>query len=207
MHSIKHSAYPNQDLYHNPLYHSKSTTIRRVQPSYLRRHSATDIDPSNSSTFDLYNFSPITSAPSPAHATLIKLPVLVEGHSAIALIDCGATTNFVDSSFVSKFAIPTQSIDSPIRINLGDGTQRTTAAITHPVRVQLGEQQERLQLVICPLSGCDLVLGMPWLVERNPSINWRSKCVQFNHISRPDVSKHEEMLVGVTDASHETDME
>ena len=52
-----------------------------------------------------------------------------------------------------------------------------------------------VDLVVLPLSGYDVILGMPWLEEVNPTINWRQKSIAFHqrghhHILQSDWSLH-----------------
>ena len=179
---VKHLAPSNTHLYHINPTRTGSPSIHRIQPcgqlpsSTMCRHHST------ATTFDLYQFTHATHARSTLHSPLIKVPVVVHGRRALALIDSGATANFIDAAFVATHAIPTDSIQPSHVINLGDGTQRFTSLITQPVPVDLDQYRCTLTLLAVPLSGCDLVLGMPWLVQTNPTINWARRTIHMGAI-------------------------
>ena len=170
-------------MYNNQLYSSELTPsesnqpVELIFPSRLCRPSAPPLVPSYSC---LYNFVPTSNNHLTPHSSLIKLVVSVAGHKARALVDCGATTNFIDSTFVSSRSIPTLSISQPVFINLGDGSQRATTAVTPQLAVNVASHSSQLALLIVPLSGCDIVLGMPWLADVNPRIDWAAKTLRFN---------------------------
>ena len=122
------------------------------------------------------------------HAPLIKLAASlgVGAHSAAVLVDSGATTNFIDQSYVQRHALPTEPIAQVQTITLGDGSQRSTSLITRPLGVRVGTYTDSIPFVVVPLAGCDAVLGMPWLQSHNPSIDWSDRSIVVGaHKLRP----------------------
>ena len=117
------------------------------------------------------------SASSPSHVPLMKLEASVNSHSAQALIDCGATTNFIHESYVQQHQIPIATSAQVQTITLGDGSKRDTSYVTAPLPVRIGSMCDSIPFVVAPLAGCDVVLGMPWLQAHNPSINWKERSV------------------------------
>jgi hypothetical protein len=110
----------------------------------------------------------------PLHSPLIKLDATLDGHPGNVLVDSGATTNFIDESFVQRHQIATETIAQVQRITLGDGSQRSTSVKTRPLVVRIDTYTHRLSFVVVPLAGCDVVLGMPWLSSLNPIVDWRA---------------------------------
>ena len=47
--------------------------------------------------------------------------------------------------------------------------------------VIIGEHKEKLQLAITELGDDDLFLGYDWLQHHNPTIDWITSEIQFNH--------------------------
>lgn len=76
-------------------------------------------------------------------------------------MDSGATTNFIDHSYVQTHNIPTEAIHQVQTVTLGDGSQRSTNLISRPIAVRVDSFAERVAFVVVPLSGCDAVLGLP----------------------------------------------
>ena len=97
------------------------------------------------------------------------------------MVDSGASDNFIDPSLISiRDAEP---LDHPIVLELFDGTETKTGAITHciyiPVFFSTGLQQ-LIRFLITPLHPASkIVLGLPWLQATNPPIDWPSLTIDL----------------------------
>jgi predicted aspartyl protease len=98
-----------------------------------------------------------------------------------ALVDCGATSLFVDAGWVQANGIPTRSLSAPVAVYNVDGTLNEAGAIREVVMVilQYGEHKERATFAVTKLGGQDMLLGLTWLRQHNPEIDWRSEEVQM----------------------------
>jgi len=116
----------------------------------------------------------------PGHQ-LITLPGLVGPRRlpATVLVDSGATSNFISTSFVRTHALALVASASSSLVTLADGRQQPTGGIAASVLVKLGSYAEPLDLTATDISGYDLILGMPWLAKYNPRIDWRGKTITF----------------------------
>jgi hypothetical protein len=70
---------------------------------------------------------------------------------------------------------------------------------TQELPLSIGRHTEKTQFDITDAPGCDVVLGLPWLKESNPTINWSSDTIQFGK-SQPMLMRR------VYDVSHEIDV-
>ena len=108
-----------------------------------------------------------------------------------ALINCGATGNFINPSLVSCRLLPSQSIPPLQALNI-DGTPNKQGQITTATRVccQATAFEDNLSLMIVGLGQAQIVLGMPWLTKNNPCIDWVKKTISFNdeHIWKTTLS-------------------
>jgi hypothetical protein len=120
---------------------------------------------------------------------LIKLQGFIEEHPAVFLIDSGASGDFISFSFVKKFKLRQQSLPNRQLVTLADGTQQAANGCTPDVRVSISTYAEPATFTILPLSGYDVILGMPWLERVNPQVNWRTKQVHFHRDSKHHVIK------------------
>ena len=121
----------------------------------------------------------------------IKLQYKARTVTTTALIDCGATGNFIDPSLVRRLLLPARPIPALQAFNI-DGTVnkqgRITAATT--VHMQATGFEDNLTLMIVGLGRSQVVLGMPWLAKHNPHIDWEKKTVTFaeEHIRKTTLS-------------------
>ena len=121
----------------------------------------------------------------------IRLRYRARTITTTALIDCGATGNFIDPSLISHLLLPSRAIP-PLQAFNVDGTVnkqgRITAATT--VHCQAANFEDDLTLMIVSLGRPQVVLGMPWLTKHNPRIDWEKKTVILDdeHIHKTTLS-------------------
>ena len=92
---------------------------------------------------------------------------------AVALADCGASANFISESFVRQNGIKPK--ECPHQVCLADGRTSDSVGIARNVRVRIGTYTELMDLIVTPLQGYDIILGMSWFEEYNPPVDWRGK--------------------------------
>ena len=99
-----------------------------------------------------------------------------------ALLDCGATGNFVDLAFARRMKFPLERLKAPIRAFNVDGTHNNAGIIRYTTTLDLridGTQETRTFLILnCGKS--NVILGMPWLTEVNPFVDWKTGLVSIS---------------------------
>jgi len=123
-----------------------------------------------------------------ARGTSIILPIEVSTtdtskvHSVKALLDSGATGNFIDRDFVQTKGINTRSISRPIPVYNVDGSPNETGQISEVVDVVLRYKthSERTLLAVSSLGKQNMILSYTWLKDYNPEVNWQTREVQMN---------------------------
>ena len=95
--------------------------------------------------------------------------------AAVALIDSGATHCFVSATLVAKFELPVKPRGS-MEVTLADGSW---VSASHTCLVPLVVCAEPGRALHCMVECCvlaelnhNVVLGIDWLQETNPVINW-----------------------------------
>ena len=123
-------------------------------------------------------------APHPAAVGLLILSGQVRvGHRTFtcrALVDSGATTEFVDTSFVRRIGVQTEPLRRPLSINLADQSTQPTTHVVPALRVQLAGYKDHLRCYQADLGGqWDIILGRSWLRRIAPTIDWQADTVSF----------------------------
>ena len=99
-----------------------------------------------------------------------------------ALIDSGATgLAFIDEGFAEKHQLPRYALKKPRSLEVIDGRTIESGVITEIVRVTLvvNKHTEDLCAFVTKLGHYPVVLGIPWLRQHNPTINWRDGTLDF----------------------------
>lgn len=158
------SPLPNSENEVGPIFHPD------VSPSPL---SHSELLPYSLSNADLL-YSP--------NEPLIKLKGTLCGKQATFLLDCGSSGNFVSTHFLSLHKLlPTPSPHSRT-VRLADGSAHSSSLVLPSAPLTISSLTETLTLAVLPLSGYDAILGMPWLVQHNPNIDWKTKAVRLGQL-------------------------
>jgi hypothetical protein len=91
-----------------------------------------------------------------------------------ALIDSGATDNFIDFRTVAKLRLGTKKLPRARQLFNVDGTHNQAGLIEESIHLYIDRGDERIQtqLHVTNLGRDRLILGYPWLEAFNPEINW-----------------------------------
>ena len=99
-----------------------------------------------------------------------------------AIVDSGATDDFIDSEVCKKHGIKMIRAKNPRAIYLADGKPSAMGPVTHmmEVPIDVSNHRELATFQVVNLQHHKVILGMPWLREHNPTIDWRDKKITFN---------------------------
>ena len=93
-----------------------------------------------------------------------------------ALLDSGATENFISFRTWKQLGIGRQVLPEPITVHNVDGTENRKGKITHYcwLRVLYDGQQKLQRFYLTALGRDRMILGYPFLREFNPQIDWKA---------------------------------
>jgi hypothetical protein len=96
-----------------------------------------------------------------------------------SLLDSGASGLFIDKEYVARHAIPTRKLSRPIPVLNVDGTPNEAGAITDVISMILkyGDHTERTTFAVTSLGRQDMILGLLWLRQHNPEVDWQTRQV------------------------------
>ena len=97
------------------------------------------------------------------------------------LIDSGATGCFIDYATVVACDIPTTRLKTPLRASNVDGTPNQNGLIRKKATIilRIGETTELRDFLVIDCGKDDVILGLPWLRDRNPEIDWSTGFVRM----------------------------
>lgn len=121
----------------------------------------------------------------------IRIPVhlrttdTLEEVNTNALVDCGATGDFIDEGFVERSKIPTRKLSQPIPVYNVDGSPNEAGSITKVADMIMTYKghSERILLAVTQLGKQDTILGMTWLKKHNPEIDFTTGSVKLTRCS------------------------
>jgi len=99
-----------------------------------------------------------------------------------AMIISGATEDFIDREVCNKHGIKMIKAKNPREIYLADGKPSAMGPFTYmtKVPVDISGYRELATFQVANLENHEVILGMPWLREHNPTIDWKDKRITFN---------------------------
>eukprot|EP00798_Chlamydomonas_sp_ICE-L_P002503 gene2503-biopygen3517 len=100
------------------------------------------------------------------HGTLEGIPIRI-------LLDSGAQRDFVSRRLVEACQLRTVKRDT-LRIRLANGMLQATATELSKVALCMGPHTSTRSFVCTDIQEYDIILGMPWLTEINPNIDFPS---------------------------------
>ena len=95
---------------------------------------------------------------------------------AIALVDSGATENFMNLQYTKWLRLPIKRLDNPRPVFNVDRTRNKSGDLQHytDLAVRTGKQMTTLRFFLSDLGDNKLILGYPWFAATQPRINWKT---------------------------------
>jgi hypothetical protein len=93
-----------------------------------------------------------------------------------ALVDSGATNNFMHPAFAKRMGLGLQSLPNPKKIFNINNTTNKSGMITHflDLNVCTNGTTKEMQFLVTDIGNEEVLLGYPWLATFEPKFNWRS---------------------------------
>lgn len=115
---------------------------------------------------------------------VLPISLTVNGRtvSLCAMIDSGATGNFINGSVIRKYGLPTEKLAQPKALAVVDGRPIEAGRVTHctpEMRLSTDNHNEDISLWITSLGRHDVILGLPWLEANNPRIDWNARTIRW----------------------------
>lgn len=114
------------------------------------------------------------------------IPVQLKGESrqkeVVAMIDSGATTKFIHRDFVKENKVLTHKLRKPIMLFNIDGTENRDGRIEEVAILEMiiGTHREKVVFMVTDVGPESVIIGLDWLREHNPDINWVEGSLKLN---------------------------
>ena len=91
-----------------------------------------------------------------------------------ALLDCGATENFINKKYAHRMCLPVKRLATPRKIINVDRTPNLQGDIRFYTDLELtqGKRHINLRFFLTEIGDRDLILGYPWFAAVQPAIDW-----------------------------------
>ena len=91
-----------------------------------------------------------------------------------ALIDSGARGKFLNKDFALQNKIALNKLNNPITVYNVDGTKNNSGKIEYStwLKVKVDDKEMNTRFLVTDISKETMILGLPWLKQYNPVINW-----------------------------------
>ena len=102
--------------------------------------------------------------------------------SVTALVDSGASENFIDRAYAEASGISMQQKTTLRRVLTVDGSEVAGGPVTHNAQIHLtvNHHEEDIRLHCITIGNAPIILGLPWLKLHDPVIGWKNHTVKFH---------------------------
>ena len=101
-----------------------------------------------------------------------------------ALVDCGATENFINTDHAYAMKLPLKRLPKPREVFNVDKTPNRQGPITHytDLVVRTGTKLRTMRFFLTHLGGNPIILGYPWFAAMEPRITWSKGWIDYDHL-------------------------
>jgi hypothetical protein len=103
---------------------------------------------------------------------------------ALALVDSGATENFINLNYARYLRLPIQQLAQPRKLYNVDGTSNQSSDLLYymDLSVQMGDKWVNLRFFLSNLGENKAILRYPWFTAMQPKINWRRGWIDHSQL-------------------------
>src|SRR6266567_3781770 len=108
---------------------------------------------------------------------------------AVALVDSGATENFMNLQYAKWLRLPIKQLEKPCKLYNVDGTENKSGELRYytDLEVQTGSNRTPMRFFLSDLGEHKAIFGYSWFAAVQPRIDWRRGWIDANNLpTTPD---------------------
>jgi hypothetical protein len=130
-----------------------------------------------------------------------------------ALVDSGATDNFMHPVFAKRMGLGLQELQTPKKIFNIDNTTNKSGMITHylDLNVCTNGIHKQMRFLVTDIGNEEVLLGYPWLATFEPKFNWRSAVIDkhilpiiISSINPQNLKQHSTITTGISEGEKQS---
>jgi hypothetical protein len=120
---------------------------------------------------------------------------IVKRAKSIALLDLGATENFMNIAYAKWLQLPIKQLPEPRPVLHINGTENKSSKLKYytNLNIRTGQNTTTLQFFLSDLGEHKVILGYPWFAATQPRIDWKKGWIDHSQlpivIRAPNVQK------------------
>ena len=102
----------------------------------------------------------------------------------VALLDSGATENFMNLSYAQWLGLPIKQLDRPRPVYNVDGSPNRQGQLKFftDLQVQTGTRRTNMRFFLTDLGEHKIILGYPWFAAKQPKIDWAKGWIDHSQL-------------------------
>ena len=102
----------------------------------------------------------------------------------VALLDSGATENFINISYAQKLNLPIRRLTQERRLFNVDGTPNKVGTLKYytDIITRTGTKRTCLHYFLTDLGDNQVILGYPWFTSTQPQIDWAKGWIDYQQL-------------------------
>ena len=103
---------------------------------------------------------------------------------SIALLDSGATENFMNLAYTKWLQIPMKQLPGPRPVLNVDGTENKSSKLRYytDLNITTGQNTTTLRFFLSDLGEHKVILGYPWFTATQPRIDWKKGWIDHSQL-------------------------
>jgi hypothetical protein len=103
---------------------------------------------------------------------------------ALALVDLGATENFMNLEYAQYLHLPIQQLMQPRKLYNVDGSSNLSGDLLYytDLSIQMGNKRTTLHFFLSNLGENKAILGYPWFAAVQPKIDWKHGWIDHSQL-------------------------